>query len=240
MNFSHQPPSQNFAEWLDIATRDLVPSAQARIRVEIEAHYAEAVQSQLANGAAESVAQTAALTDLGNAKSAARRFRRDHLTTKEALDVARMAKRILKAQSTLKKRPVISMLAMLYLLGVLAWGPFTNLSHALQHPSLFLIFLLAALSSTVLVRITFLIHRLQPDLAGVRQYLGFQLAGLPASSGLIFAAVLGLTRPYFVDVYMVLATVTVCACFFYYYFRLRWKLQSASASDLPDSDPKVA
>jgi len=71
---------QNFTEWLDAATRDLVLSAQARVRPEIEAHYSEAVKSHLQNGASESVAQAAALLELGDAYAAAKRFQRQYLT----------------------------------------------------------------------------------------------------------------------------------------------------------------
>jgi hypothetical protein len=82
------PKPANLAEWLEQATGDLVPSAQARIRPEIEAHYADAVQAHLANGADEPTAHAAALTDLGNAPAAARRFRREHLTDEDARRMA--------------------------------------------------------------------------------------------------------------------------------------------------------
>jgi uncharacterized membrane protein len=62
----------------------LVPSAQARVRAEIEAHFAEAVQSHLANGLFASAAQAAAVADLGDPHAAAQRFRREHLTIGEA------------------------------------------------------------------------------------------------------------------------------------------------------------
>jgi len=75
---------RNLAEWLDLATRSLVPPAQARIRAEIETHYADAVQSHLEDGSSASAAQSAALADLGDAQAAAKRFRREHLTIGEA------------------------------------------------------------------------------------------------------------------------------------------------------------
>jgi hypothetical protein len=75
-----QKKPQNFPEWLDAATRDLVPSAQARVRPEMEAHYAEAVQMHLKNGSLEAIAQAAALADLGDAYAAARRFQKQYLT----------------------------------------------------------------------------------------------------------------------------------------------------------------
>ncbi|HVU37137.1 MAG TPA: hypothetical protein VHC95_02280 [Opitutales bacterium] len=68
------------AEWLELATEDLVPSAQARIRQEIGAHYAEAVRVHQEGGLPETQAHAAALADLGNAYSASLRFNRQHLT----------------------------------------------------------------------------------------------------------------------------------------------------------------
>ena len=71
---------QSLPEWLDLATRFLVPSAQTRVRAEIETHYAEAVQSHLLQDAPDPAAHAAALADLGDARVAARRFRQKHLT----------------------------------------------------------------------------------------------------------------------------------------------------------------
>src|ERR1700685_3742524 len=80
---------RDLPEWLEMATLTLVPSAQARIRSEIEAHYADAVQSHLSSGSPESTAHATALADLGDPSAAAARFRREHLTVKEAQAVAR-------------------------------------------------------------------------------------------------------------------------------------------------------
>lgn len=79
------PP--NLPGWIDIATRDLVPPAQARIRIEIGAHYAEAVHSHQASGSTEAEAQSAALAELGSAHVAAIRFGREHLTNGDAKGV---------------------------------------------------------------------------------------------------------------------------------------------------------
>ncbi len=92
MNSVRRPAVQNLSAWLESTTGDLVPSAQARVRPEIEAHYAEAVQSQLSRGAAEPVARVAALADLGEPRAAARRFRRQYLTVKEAREVTHWLK----------------------------------------------------------------------------------------------------------------------------------------------------
>ncbi len=82
---------RSLSTWLDLATRDLVPAAQARVRPEIEAHYAEAVQAHQVNGASGAEAQAAALADLGDAAAAARRFGRQHLTKDDFKNVFSLA-----------------------------------------------------------------------------------------------------------------------------------------------------
>ncbi len=72
------------ADWLAVATGDLVPSAQARVRPEIEAHYAEAVRVHWEGGLPETQAHAAALADLGNAHSASLRFNQQYLTQPDA------------------------------------------------------------------------------------------------------------------------------------------------------------
>jgi len=78
---------QTISEWLEVVMWNLVPSAQARVRPEIEAHYAEAAQMHLSRGASEVEATAAALTDLGDAQAAAKRFRQEYLTTLEINDL---------------------------------------------------------------------------------------------------------------------------------------------------------
>lgn len=68
-------PPQNLAAWLALATRHLSPSTQIRLRAEIEAHYAEAVQTHLKNGLSESAAHASALKNLGDPHAAARAHR---------------------------------------------------------------------------------------------------------------------------------------------------------------------
>ena len=70
--------------WLRIATKGLAPRAKERIRLEIEAHHAEAVSDHLRKGLSESDARSAALAELGDARKAAKCFRKRHLTTREA------------------------------------------------------------------------------------------------------------------------------------------------------------
>jgi hypothetical protein len=84
-----RPKPTNLAEWLEQAIGDLVPSAQARVRPEIAAHYAEAVQMHLAGGLTEPAAHASALADLGDAAAAARRFGREYVTTEDISRVAR-------------------------------------------------------------------------------------------------------------------------------------------------------
>jgi len=71
-------------EWLQIATAWLANPGKERIRREILAHYAEAVAAHVAEGLSESEAKVAAVAELGSAKRAGRRFRRQYLTTYEA------------------------------------------------------------------------------------------------------------------------------------------------------------
>jgi hypothetical protein len=82
--FFRKAKVQNVSEWLEAATRKIAPPARERIRLEIEAHYAESVATHLAGGLSENDAQMAALAELGNVRHAARRFKRQYLTTWQA------------------------------------------------------------------------------------------------------------------------------------------------------------
>jgi hypothetical protein len=73
--------------WLRIATKGLATRAKERIRLEIEAHYAEAVSDHLKKGLSECDARSAAIAELGNARKAAKCFRERHLTAREAVGV---------------------------------------------------------------------------------------------------------------------------------------------------------
>jgi hypothetical protein len=81
---------RSIAEWLEMATRKLSAPAKERIRLELEAHFADGMESHLADGCPEAEAQAAALAELGDPSAAAKRFRREHLTEKEAKRVERM------------------------------------------------------------------------------------------------------------------------------------------------------
>ena len=73
----------SLAEWLEIATDGIASSGRERITREIETHFEEAVESHLAKGEPQEIAQASALAELGNAKAAWRRFRKRHLTKLE-------------------------------------------------------------------------------------------------------------------------------------------------------------
>ncbi len=84
MILGYNSPINNLQDWLEVATGDLVASAEKRIRLEIETHYAEATADHMVGGCPESVARARALAELGDPRTAARRFRKRHLTKWEA------------------------------------------------------------------------------------------------------------------------------------------------------------
>ena len=87
MNPFRKNTPQDLDGWLEVATKWLVVPARKRIRSEIEAHYAEAVAAHVTEGLSESDANAAALADLGDAKSAARRLCKQHITKWEARQI---------------------------------------------------------------------------------------------------------------------------------------------------------
>jgi hypothetical protein len=89
----------DLAEWLEIATEGIAAAGKERITREIEAHYAEAVEAHLAKGESESFAQTNAISDLGDANAAAKRFRKNHFTEKEVRSIASIRKNAAKPLS---------------------------------------------------------------------------------------------------------------------------------------------
>jgi hypothetical protein len=78
--------------WLDAATAKLAAPARERIRGEITAHFTDAVERHLRDGCTETEAREAAVSELGDPQLAAIRFRRSHLTVKEAKRVEALAK----------------------------------------------------------------------------------------------------------------------------------------------------
>jgi hypothetical protein len=77
----------NLPEWLEIATKSLAVPAKERIIAEINEHYAEAVTSHLAEGLSESDAKISSLAELGDARKAAKRFRKIHMTKFDSTQV---------------------------------------------------------------------------------------------------------------------------------------------------------
>ena len=93
MGILERQPYELYA-WLRIATEGLATRAKERIRLEIEAHHAEAVSDHLRKGLSESDARSAALAELGDARKAAKCFRERHLTTREAEGLERAFSRL--------------------------------------------------------------------------------------------------------------------------------------------------
>lgn len=83
-------PIQTLDQWLQIATERLSPGAKERIALEIQAHFADAVENLVSQGLAQSEAQAQALTDLGDASAAGRRFSRSHLTEADVERIERL------------------------------------------------------------------------------------------------------------------------------------------------------
>jgi hypothetical protein len=77
-------PIKSLPEWLTTATENLSAPAKERIKQEIESHFEQAMESHCAEGLTEPQAQARALTELGDAKAAAKSFRKSHLTAAEA------------------------------------------------------------------------------------------------------------------------------------------------------------
>jgi hypothetical protein len=75
---------RTLSEWLEVATRRLADPAKERIRTEIKVHHAEAVARLTEDGLSNPAAEEEALVELGDAKAAAKRFRKSHLTKWEA------------------------------------------------------------------------------------------------------------------------------------------------------------
>ncbi len=71
--------TEDLAHWLETATRGLPAAAQAVVRAEIEAHYADAVEDHRASGKTAEEAHRAAMADLGDVRATARALRDTHL-----------------------------------------------------------------------------------------------------------------------------------------------------------------
>jgi len=76
---------EELARWLQTATRGLSREVQDRVRVEIEAHYDDAVADHLAAGKDADEAHRAALADLGEPQGTARALRGAYVSTARML-----------------------------------------------------------------------------------------------------------------------------------------------------------
>jgi hypothetical protein len=70
--------------WLETANDGLCEEACQATRQEIESHYSDALKSYLAAGRSQAEARLVAMADLGDPREANRRFKKTHLTIKEA------------------------------------------------------------------------------------------------------------------------------------------------------------
>jgi hypothetical protein len=88
MKDSSEYRAESLAEWVVVATFGLADSARERIKLEIEAHHAEAAKALVQAGASQENAEASALLELGDPKAAAKSFRQRHLTVEEERDAA--------------------------------------------------------------------------------------------------------------------------------------------------------
>ena len=79
------PLAEDLARWLETATQGLPAAAQAAVRAEIEAHYADAVSDHRASGKTAEEAHRAAMADLGDVRATARALRDTHLARQRYL-----------------------------------------------------------------------------------------------------------------------------------------------------------
>lgn len=83
MSIPDQCRVPTLSDWVDIATRKLTNASKERIWAEIEAHYTQAVEAHRESGLPELDARKTALIQLGDARAAAKSFRKRHLTERE-------------------------------------------------------------------------------------------------------------------------------------------------------------
>jgi hypothetical protein len=81
--FRQKPAPQNLEEWLAIATKNIIESEAEAIKREIQNHYQEELEQQLATNLPVAQAEALALAELGNAYKANTGFRKTHVTEGE-------------------------------------------------------------------------------------------------------------------------------------------------------------
>jgi uncharacterized membrane protein len=159
------PHAPSLTEWLEIATAELTPPAKKRIRLEIEEHFAAAVESHTANGCSETDAQSTALAELGDPTVAAKHFRSRHLTEKEAQYI----ERTLKSYS----RGWILFLP-LFVVSALLWLPYFHFLKRHDAPAV-LLAAAAAIIVYVIPMISFFVARRSNARPDIRLLLLLQL-----------------------------------------------------------------
>src|SRR6266851_419539 len=83
MNWLKKNEVDNLWDWLEIATKGLLPADKRRITQEIETHCAEAMKAHLDQGESGQVAEAMAVAELGDPKAAGKSLRKKHLTEKD-------------------------------------------------------------------------------------------------------------------------------------------------------------
>lgn len=83
---------RTISDWLKDTTSDLASPARDRVWLEINTHYAQAVEGRLNAGLPLAEAEAAALAELGDPIAAANQFRKRHLTASEDERIERTLK----------------------------------------------------------------------------------------------------------------------------------------------------
>jgi hypothetical protein len=114
-------PPKILTEWIDIATCGLIAPARDRIREEVEAHFADAVEARMAGGLSVENAEVVAVHELGDARTAAWRFRKNHLTEADLKRLAWIQKSHQRNETSAARRLEITMAAWLLFMS-LTWN----------------------------------------------------------------------------------------------------------------------
>ena len=146
---SPHPSVRNVDDWLVIATKDLAPVGKVRICAEIEAHFADGVESHLAEGHSLAQSRDAVLAELGDPFSAGKRFRKRHLTVKEAAFI----------QTLISRFYVIRLVALLIINAGFPLFAILTLWHPPSLVRIILVATIAALVTTIAIASFIISHR---------------------------------------------------------------------------------
>lgn len=86
------PGTFEVGRWLDAATRGLCDDARARVRADVEAHFAAAYEQRRGDGDDHDTAVRLAVASLGDPAAANRRYARVYLTEAESKRIERLAR----------------------------------------------------------------------------------------------------------------------------------------------------